>query len=51
MSKTFPSFLPDRAKLWIASLDKPELGLQAQYNPKELQVDKQIQWSDHPQGG
>jgi hypothetical protein len=49
MSKTFPSFLPDRAKLWIASLDKPELGLQAQYNPKELQVDKQIQWSDHQQ--
>jgi Contractile injection system tube protein len=50
MSKAFPTSLPARAKLWIASLDKPELGLQAQYNPKELQVDKQIQWSDHRQG-
>lgn len=49
MSKTSPSFLPARAKLWIASLDKPELELHAQYNPKELQVDKQIQWSDHGQ--
>jgi hypothetical protein len=49
MSKTSPSFLPARAKLWIASLDKPELELHAQYNPKELQVDKQIQWSGHGQ--
>lgn len=49
MSRPTPSFLPARAKLWIASIDKPELELRAQYNPKELQLDKQIQWSDHRQ--
>ncbi|HWU90342.1 MAG TPA: hypothetical protein VN253_23925 [Kofleriaceae bacterium] len=41
------AFLPARAKLCIASLDKPTLQVRAQYNPKELQIDKQIQWEDH----
>src|SRR5262245_24445741 len=40
-------FLPARAKLWIASLDDPSLEIRAQYNPKELQIDKQINWGDH----
>lgn len=41
-------FLPPRAKFWIASLDDPgpELELRAQYNPKELQIDKQVPWQD-----
>jgi hypothetical protein len=41
------SFVPARAKLCIASLDKPTLQVRAQYNPKELQIDKQLQWLDH----
>jgi hypothetical protein len=41
------SFVPARAKLRIASIDVPALALQAQYNPKELQIDKQIPWNDH----
>jgi len=40
-------FLPAYAKLWIASLDDPTLEVQAQYNPKELQIDKQIPWQQH----
>lgn len=47
MSRSSSSFLPARAKLWIASLDRPELELRAQYNPQELQIDKQIQWHAH----
>jgi hypothetical protein len=41
------AFLPARAKLCIASLDQPKLQVRAQYNPKELGIDKQIQWEDH----
>jgi hypothetical protein len=47
MSRVVSPFLPARAKLWIASVDQPELVLRAQYNPGELQIDKQIQWHDH----
>jgi hypothetical protein len=43
-------YLPARAKLWIASIDDPDLELRAQYNPKELQIDKQIPWGDHKDG-
>jgi hypothetical protein len=31
-------------KLYFGSLDRPDLTVVAQYNPKELQIDKQIQW-------
>jgi hypothetical protein len=41
------SYMPARAKLWIASLDNPELQVRAQYNPKELQIDKAVPWGDH----
>lgn len=40
-------FAPARAKLWIGSLDQPGIEIRAQYNPKELQVDKQIKWEPH----
>lgn len=39
------SFEPARAKLTIASLDKSSVQVSAQYNPKELQVDKAVPWS------
>lgn len=42
-----PAFLPARAKLWIASIDDPKLEVRAQYNPKELQIDKQVPWMEH----
>jgi hypothetical protein len=35
------------AKVSIASLDVPTLQVEAQYNPKELQIDKQIPWQPH----
>lgn len=31
-------------KLYFGSLDTPDLTVVAQYNPKEIQIDKQIQW-------
>jgi hypothetical protein len=41
------AFLPARAKLWIGSLDVPTLEVRAQYNPRELQIEKSIPWQDH----
>jgi len=41
------AFLPARAKLCIGSLDDPELEVRAQYNPADLQIEKQIPWEDH----
>lgn len=41
------AFLPARAKLCIGSLDDTELSISAQYNPKELQIEKQITWEGH----
>jgi hypothetical protein len=38
-----------RAKLTIGSLDDSRLAVEAQYNPKELQIDKPVQWSEKPQ--
>ena len=46
-NKRTVAFLPARAKLCIGSLDEPELEVYAQYNPKELQIDKQITWQEH----
>jgi hypothetical protein len=46
-SKPSPRFMPAYAKIWIASIDTPSLEVQAQYNPKELQIDKQIPWQPH----
>lgn len=36
------------AKLSIASLDVSDLTVEAQYNPKELQISHTVGWSDHP---
>jgi hypothetical protein len=46
-AKSDDQYLPARAKLWIASIDDPKVELRAQYNPKELQIDKQLTWGDH----
>jgi hypothetical protein len=35
------------AKLSIASLDASDLLVEAQYNPKELQISQTVGWSDH----
>jgi hypothetical protein len=35
----------DRGVIYIGSVDVPSLTVEAQYNPKELQVDKNIPWS------
>jgi hypothetical protein len=45
--KSQACFLPARAKLWIGSIDNPEKQVRAQYNPKELQIDKAIPWGEH----
>jgi hypothetical protein len=34
------------AKIWIASIDRPEIEVRAQYNPRELQLDRSITWTD-----
>ncbi|MFN0248798.1 MAG: hypothetical protein ACKV2T_18055 [Kofleriaceae bacterium] len=39
------SFEPAKEKLTIGSVDNSGLQVEAQYNPKELQVDKVIPWS------
>ena len=41
---------PVQSRIWIGSIDEPSLGVNAQYNPKELTVDKQIPWSQHQKG-
>jgi len=40
---------PTQGVLWIGSLDDEELTVRAQYNPKELQVDKNIPWKKKDQ--
>jgi len=42
------NFHTARAKLTIGSLDDAQLAVEAQYNPKELQVDKPVSWSPLP---
>lgn len=44
-----PPFQRAAAKLSIASLDGPiDLIVEAQYNPKELEVSQTVGWGDHP---
>ncbi len=40
-------FTPPGAKIAIGSIDEPEIGIKAQYNPKELQIDKNVPWQKH----
>ncbi|HEY4175192.1 MAG TPA: hypothetical protein VGM90_00100 [Kofleriaceae bacterium] len=40
-------FEPAKAKFVIGSIDNPSLEVQAQFNPKELQIDQPIKWSEH----
>lgn len=42
-----PGFVPPGEKISIGSIDEPSLGVQAQYNPKELQIDKSVPWQKH----
>jgi contractile injection system tube protein len=35
------------ARLSIGSLDNPNLSVEAQYNPKELQLDRPVPWAKH----
>jgi hypothetical protein len=39
------------AKFWIKSLDEPSLVVGAQFNPKELQIDRQVPWSPPGESG
>jgi hypothetical protein len=41
-----PTFLPAKEKISIVSLDDQKLAVTAQYNPKELGINKTIQWND-----
>lgn len=41
-------FEPAKEKVWIGSLDETSLKVEAQYNPKELQLDKTVPWQKHP---
>lgn len=34
-------------KVQIGSLDEPTKGIEAQYNPREISVDKSVPWSKH----
>ena len=40
-------FTPPGQKISIGSLDDTSLGVNAQYNPKELQIDKNVPWQKH----
>jgi contractile injection system tube protein len=42
-----PPFMPARAKLTIGSLDDPKLEVSAQYNPKEIELQRSIGWKSH----
>jgi hypothetical protein len=44
--ETIP-FQPARAKLTIGSLDDNSLVVEAQYNPKELQIKRAVPWTEH----
>lgn len=43
-------FAPARQKLCIASLDEPKIRIDAQYNPKDLKIQRDITWEDGRQG-
>ena len=40
---------PSKGVISIASVDKPAIKVSAQYNPKEIQVDKPVTWQKNPQ--
>ena len=42
-----PGFVPPGAKISIGSIDEPASECEAQYNPKELQIDKSVPWQKH----
>ena len=39
------------AKFWILSLDEPGIAVSAQFNPKELQIDRGVPWSPPGEAG
>jgi hypothetical protein len=39
------------AKFWIMSLDDPGISVSAQFNPKELQIDRGVPWSPPGEAG
>jgi len=43
------TFIPPGEKISIGSIDEPteENSVSAQYNPKELQIDKSVPWQKH----
>lgn len=41
------TFIPPGAKISIGSLDEAGISVDAQYNPKELQIDKSVPWQKH----
>jgi hypothetical protein len=41
------TFIPPGTKISIGSLDDGSLSIEAQYNPKELQIDKTVPWQKH----
>ncbi|HTJ41607.1 MAG TPA: hypothetical protein VL463_05900 [Kofleriaceae bacterium] len=43
----FPSSPSKLAKIVIGSLDDPGKGVEAQYNPRELTIDKSVPWTPH----
>ncbi|HET9988540.1 MAG TPA: hypothetical protein VFQ65_08465 [Kofleriaceae bacterium] len=42
-----PGFVPPGEKISIGSIDDPSIGVMAQYNPKELQIEKSVPWQKH----
>jgi hypothetical protein len=42
-----PAFAGPKTKLTIGSLDDPNLTITAQYNPRELQIDRSVPWEFH----
>ncbi|MBX3157556.1 MAG: hypothetical protein KF773_16395 [Deltaproteobacteria bacterium] len=45
-AKPATAFAGATAKLTIGSLDMPELDVTAQYNPKELQIERKVTWTE-----
>lgn len=51
MSSSFGPVSRDEGKIAIKSLDEPEIVVVAQFNPKELQIDKPVGWEAKPDTG
>lgn len=41
------TFIQPGETISIGSIDEPSIGIKAQYNPKELQIDKAVPWQKH----